>query len=74
MKNIIENDPFDVKNVLNINKIAESIEKAEVVLKRVQKSGNIEAIATWTQILAALNWRWREAMVVMQTNGRYSFQ
>lgn len=64
----------DYKKIKNVNKIVESIEKAEVVLKRVQEFRNIEAIITWTRILAALNWQWQDALIEMQTNGKYSFQ
>jgi hypothetical protein len=64
----------DYKNIVNVNQIAESIEKTHIVLKRVRKSGNQEAVATWERILASLQFRWRDAKIEMDTNGRYSFQ
>lgn len=64
----------DFKKVINVNKIVESIEKANIVLDRCKVSGNKEAIITWTRILAALNWQWQNALIEMQTNGKYSYQ
>ena len=59
---------------VNVNKIAESIEKANYVLDNCKKIGNLDAIATWERIVASLQFKWRDAMVEAQSNGRYTFE
>jgi len=68
------NDTDSNKKIVNVNQIVEAIEKANIVLERAKASGNVEAISTWTRILASLQWRWRDAKIEMDTHGRYSFQ
>lgn len=65
--------PADSKRIINIDKIAQSLEKANTVLLTTQSIGNAEAIATWERIVAALQHRWRDAQIEVSTNGHYSF-
>jgi glucose-6-phosphate dehydrogenase assembly protein OpcA len=61
-------------NIINVNKIVESIEKANNVLDRAKEYGNQDAIMTWTRILYQLKLQWQDALVEIQTKGHYSFQ
>ena len=68
--------PAEAGRIVNVNKIASSIEKAHNVLKNLKatRKPNREAIATWERIIAALQSQWRNAMVEVASNGRYSFE
>jgi hypothetical protein len=70
-------NPKDSNRIVNVDKIARSIEKAQNVLNGLHSgvSGryNEDAILTWTRILAALQMRWRDIQIEVITNGRYSF-
>jgi hypothetical protein len=69
-------NPIDAARYVNVNKIADGIEKATIVLESLlqKEQPNFEAIATWERIRASLQMRWRDCMINVQTNGRYSFQ
>jgi hypothetical protein len=58
----------------NVNKIAESLEKANKILETCKGNGNVDAITTWERIVASLQMKWRDAMVEVNTNGKYSFE
>ena len=66
--------PQDACKYLDVNKIANSIEKAHKTLLLCKRIGNVEAVATWERILAALRHRWNEAMIQVVTDGRYNFE
>jgi hypothetical protein len=55
----------------DVNKIAESIEKAQRIY---DGATNPEARATWAKILYQLRLNWDDAMIEVQTNGHYNFQ
>lgn len=67
-------DVESLTNYIDVNKIANSIEKVHHILNRVRRKHNTEAIATWEMILASLQMKWRDAMVEVQSNGKYNFQ
>jgi hypothetical protein len=71
-------NPIDSARYINVNKIANSIEKANRVLIDLHSGAsgryNEEAVATWNRIIAALQMKWRDAMVEVQSNGHYSFE
>lgn len=64
----------DTQRIVNVNTIATSIEKANKTLQICKKNQNVEAIATWERIIAALQSNWRNAMIEVQTKGNYSFE
>jgi hypothetical protein len=63
----------DSARYVDVNDIADSIEKVHKILIFNRKRGNTESIITWERILAALQMRWRDAMVEVRTNGKYNF-
>lgn len=66
--------PTEAAKYINVNQIANSIEKVNATLTICRQIGNEEAIATWERILASLQCRWREAVVEVESNGKYSYQ
>ncbi|VVC05157.1 Uncharacterised protein [uncultured archaeon] len=57
----------------NVNHIANSIEKTANILENCRKIGNKNAIATWERIQASLQRKWTDALVEMQSGGRYTY-
>jgi hypothetical protein len=57
-------------NTRNVNRIADSIEKVHNILA---ETTNSDARLTWTRILYKLQLNWRDALVEIETNGKYQF-
>jgi hypothetical protein len=67
-------DPEISKKYINVSALASSIEKAHRTLNICIHNGNQDAIDTWVRICAALQMKWRDALVEIQTNGHYTFE
>ena len=64
----------EVNQTRDINRLAMAIEKIEIVLDRVIAGGNHDAILTWARIMAKAKMDWTDAMIEVETNGRYQFE
>ena len=68
----------EVQRFVNVNAIADGIEKANAVLVALHSGEtgryNENAIATWERIRAALRTNWKSAMIEVQTDGYYTFE
>jgi hypothetical protein len=71
-------NPIDSARYVNVNKIADSIEKATIILEKLRRGGtfgiNYDAIMTWERILYSLRMRWNNAIIEIQTKGHYTFE
>jgi hypothetical protein len=71
-------NPIDSARYIDINKIANGIEKATLILEKLKRGGmlgiNYDAIMTWERILYSLRMHWNNAIIEIQTKGHYTFE
>jgi hypothetical protein len=71
--------PADLKSNINVNAIANALEKTSKVLAELRLGGstgvvNADAIATWEIIQASLQRKWMDAMIEVSTKGNFTFE
>jgi hypothetical protein len=65
--------PEPVKT-LDVTRITESMDKVENMLTKLrEENGNPEAITTWLRVKKNLLIEWQDALVEIQTNGKYQY-
>jgi hypothetical protein len=72
----IATEPEVTRRFMNVNKIADGLEKTSRLLVELRSKAvpNSDAIATWERIQANLQCQWRDAGIEISTNGHYTFE